>query len=192
MAVGPLSSCWRRQGRTGLALQHPIAASLCDLTARNNNTRRDPLIAATLPCPPHTHDTTRLIPAALVTSRIAVPPPPAKPSPLACLACFSTRRPTSSSAQDILRTHTSLPPRQHRPRPSCSRRRETLLATSDPTPPSTTTSTLRLRGPSVYRRPLSARIAPCPLQHAMSPPRMHPPCKPQATTSGCNLTTTSI
>lgn len=35
---------------------------------------------------------------------------------------------------------------------------------------------------------LSARIAPGPLQHAMSPPRMHPPCKPQATTSGCNNT----
>jgi hypothetical protein len=70
-----------------------------------------------------------------------------------------------------------------------SRCRETFSSTSDQTPSSNTPN---LHCPPVSSCRLSARIAHSPLQHAMSrPPRMIPPCKPQATTSGCNNSNTT-
>jgi hypothetical protein len=89
------------------------------------------------------------------------------------------------TARDTYETHTSRPP------PTLTNTRRLLLL---PPPrdirialgPVTGIQNPQSRSPPVDTSRLSAHLAPCPLQHAMSPPRMLPPCKPQATTSGCN------
>lgn len=180
MLIGLLLCCSSlrpRPGRIGCSLlQHRLATTVGDHTAHDSNNNTDPYRSypAIIAC--RISPALSAVPPYLLAA--SVPPrSPAKAKDETTLA--SARHPNSlhstTAHAHVIELHAASDAARHPHRPRT------------PTPP--------IRNPQspllpacqlVHSGRLSACIASSPLQHEMSPPRMYPPCKPKATTSGRN------